>query len=98
MNTITSKELRYSLNEVVQSALRGEETQVTYRSKPVFKIVPIKSGKNALRPGSGEAMRQFGELVKSAQNIRAMSEADNLKSWKQLAAEHYGAKYGVDPR
>jgi len=96
MNTITSKELRQSLNEVVQGALRGEETQVTYRSKPAFKIVPIESGENIVRPGSGEAMRQFVELVRGARGINAMGKTDNAKPWKQLAAEHYGAKYGAD--
>jgi len=95
MNTITSKELRFSLNEVVQGALRGEETQVTYRSKPAFRIVPIKAG-NIPRAGSGEAMRQFVELVRNAQNITPTSEVDNAKSWKRLTAEHYATKYGID--
>lgn len=39
--TISTKELRATLPKVVQSVKRGEQFTVLYRSRPVFRIVPI---------------------------------------------------------
>jgi len=41
--TIGAKELRDQLEQVVRRVRRGERITVLYRSRPVFKIVPMGS-------------------------------------------------------
>jgi antitoxin (DNA-binding transcriptional repressor) of toxin-antitoxin stability system len=41
MQTITSKNLRLNLKEVIDTVLNGEEYVLTFQSKPVGKIVPL---------------------------------------------------------
>ena len=40
--TISAKELRASLPETVERVRRGERLTVLYRSRPAFRIVPVK--------------------------------------------------------
>ncbi len=39
----TAKDLRFFSKELIESALRGEQVIITYRGKPVVKLVPIKN-------------------------------------------------------
>lgn len=58
MRTITAKELRDNLSQVVERVRRGEVIRVTYRSGTAFTIQPEKK-KQEVMPGSPEAMRLF---------------------------------------
>ncbi len=40
--TINAKELRSSLREVVRRVRQGESFTVLYRSRPAFRVVPLK--------------------------------------------------------
>lgn len=42
----TAKDLRFFSKELIETALRGEEVVITYRGKPVVKLVPVKKGKS----------------------------------------------------
>ncbi|MCP4679538.1 MAG: type II toxin-antitoxin system prevent-host-death family antitoxin [Deltaproteobacteria bacterium] len=40
---INSKELRNTLQEIVEGARRGRRYTVLYRSRPAFRIVPVRA-------------------------------------------------------
>ncbi|WP_456443290.1 type II toxin-antitoxin system Phd/YefM family antitoxin [Caldithrix abyssi] len=42
----TAKDLRFFSKELIETSLRGEEVVITYRGKPVVKLVPIRKGKS----------------------------------------------------
>ncbi len=58
MKTVTARELRENLDEIVQRVRGGETIRVTYRSKPAFILQPEKLSESIVR-GSEEAMKQF---------------------------------------
>ena len=45
----TAKELRFHTKELLESVSRGEEVIITYRGKPLAKLVPIKKSKKDLQ-------------------------------------------------
>lgn len=44
MNT-TAKNLRFKTKELLDSVTRGEEITITFRGKPLAKLIPIKKNK-----------------------------------------------------
>ncbi len=45
----TAKELRFHTKELLESVTRGEEVIITYRGKPLAKLVPIEKSKKNLQ-------------------------------------------------
>ncbi len=45
----TAKELRFHTKELLESVSRGEEVIITYRGKPLAKLVPIEKSKKDLQ-------------------------------------------------
>lgn len=86
MNTITAKELRDNLDQIVKRVRRGEPIRVTYRSKAAFTLQPeMPSG--LLLPGSAEAMKKFFEGTRKLRNSKKQSVFDPNKSTKELYHE-----------
>jgi prevent-host-death family protein len=87
MKTITAKELRDDLQNVVRRAQAGERIRVTYRSQPAFTLVPAKQPKRQPEPGSPEAMQQFLKRVESRRKHTGKPVFDPNKSIKELYHE-----------
>ncbi len=86
MTTITAKELRDNLENIVVRAQRGEVIRVTYRSKPAF-LLQRQSGGGELLPGSQEAMKKFVASTSNFQRSKTKSTLSAEKSAKQLYHE-----------
>lgn len=86
MNTITAKELRDNLDQIVKRVRRGEPIRVTYRSKTAFTLQPEKPS-SSLLPGSAEAMKKFFEESSKLRNSKKQSVFDPSKSTKELYNE-----------
>jgi len=43
----TAKDLRFYSKELIDNVLRGEEITITYRGKPIAKLVPLEKTKAA---------------------------------------------------
>ncbi len=84
MKTITAKNLRDNLDEIVKRANRGESIRVTYRSKPAFMIQPDNDEDVSARPGSQAAMRCFIQQVHEINKVPRKSGLDAGKSIKEL--------------
>lgn len=87
MKTITAKNLRDNLDEIVKRANRGESIRVTYRSKPAFMIQPDNTENAAVLPGSQAAMRCFVQQVREINKVPCRSELDASKPIKELYHE-----------
>jgi len=46
----TAKDLRFHAKKLLDSTSRGEEVTITYRGKPVAKLVPMVKMKTAKKP------------------------------------------------
>jgi prevent-host-death family protein len=86
MNTITAKELRDNLDQIVKRVRRGEPIRVTYRSKAAFTLQPEKPS-GSLLPGSAEAMKKFLEEARKLRYSKKHSVFDSNKSAKELYHE-----------
>lgn len=86
MKTITAKELRDNLDQIVKRTELGESIEVTYRSKAAFTIVPCRVDP-APEPGSPAAMRQFFKKIDALHEQGAFKDADPTKSTKELYHE-----------
>ncbi len=51
--TVSTKELRTRTREIMEAMKRGEEVTITYRGRPVAKIVPVR-GKKEQVPGEAD--------------------------------------------
>ena len=81
MKTVTARELRENLDEIVQRVRGGETIRVTYRSKPAFILQPEKLSESIVR-GSEEAMKQFlSETIKlsKSKNRSIFDQNENVK-------------------
>jgi len=45
----TAKDLRFHAREILDAVSRGEEVIITYRGKPLAKIIPVNSDKDEER-------------------------------------------------
>lgn len=80
MNTITAKELRDNMDEIVKRVRRGETIHVTYRSKPAFTLQPEIAEIGQPEPGSPEAMEAFLRMTEVANKMPRESQLDPSKS------------------
>lgn len=86
MKTITAKDLRDNLDQIVKRARAGESIRVTHRSKVAFTIQP-EIPADTLVPGSPAAMKEFVRLVREMNKIPRQSQLDPNKSIKELYHE-----------
>jgi prevent-host-death family protein len=87
MKTITAKNLRDHLDEIVERVRHGETIRVTYRSRPAFRIEPDTSPGAAPEPGSPEAMQNFVQMMQAVNRSPRASSLDPHKPIKQLHHE-----------
>jgi prevent-host-death family protein len=83
MKTISAKELREHLDQIVLRVRSGEVIRVTYRSKPAFILQP-ENLSSSIELGSQEAMKQFiNETIKLSQS-KKKSSFDPNENVKEL--------------
>ena len=58
MNTITTKQLRDNMSQVIHDLGLGKSIQLSYRHKVIGVLQPVDAPSQALRRGSPEAIRQ----------------------------------------
>ena len=87
MKTITAKNLRDNLDEIVKRVRYGESIRVTYRSKSAFMIQPDNTENMSARPGSQAAMRDYIQQVCEINKLPRHSRLDASKSIKELYRE-----------
>jgi len=91
MNTITAKELRDNLQDVIKRVSAGEHIQVTYRNQPKIRLEPTNASK-----GETTRARFAGlELLKKAQKNASIPERYRTGDLKQLYREDMAKKYGI---
>jgi prevent-host-death family protein len=69
--TINTKELRASLQIIVESVKRGEHFTVLYRSRPAFRIVPIDDQDRVSCPLSNDPLYRAGAVGKATDDLTA---------------------------
>jgi prevent-host-death family protein len=83
MKTISARELRENLDQIVGRVRSGEVIRVTYRSKPAFILQPEFLSASIVQ-GSQEAMKQFlNESIKLS-NSKSQSLFDPNENVKTL--------------
>jgi prevent-host-death family protein len=92
MQTITAKELRDNMNNVVRRVRAGERIHVTYRSQPAFTLKSdqqrVKKEEPAKpKPGSPEAIQRFIKRVEQRRKHTGKPVFDPGKSIKELYHE-----------
>jgi len=92
MSTITTKQLRQNMAQVVRDLQKGKAVNLTYRHKVVGVLQPITMNRPALRRGSPAAILQALEALKNLdvpEHIR-----NDPRSLKEQIAELRNKKYG----
>lgn len=92
MKTITAKQLRDDLEEIVDSVRCGQSYSVSYRSRPAFKIVPDKDT-TIDTPGSPEAMKNVMKIVARNKHRKLVAIPPN-ELLKSEYHKHLDEKYG----
>ncbi|MEI7690090.1 MAG: type II toxin-antitoxin system prevent-host-death family antitoxin [bacterium] len=87
MKTITAKNLRDNLDEIVKRVSHGESIRVTYRSKAAFLIQPDSTEDISTRPGSQVAMQNFINQVREINKLPRSSVLNVNKPVKELYHE-----------
>jgi antitoxin (DNA-binding transcriptional repressor) of toxin-antitoxin stability system len=59
MTTITTKQLRDDMAQIVRDLQNGKSVQLSYRHKIIGVLQPVSESAKALRRGSSGAIRQF---------------------------------------
>ncbi len=93
MKTITAKQLRDNLDEVVKRVRSGEPLRVTYRSKAAFILQPDQPA-GTIEPGSVQAMKLFVLQVRELDSKPRPSVLDPHKPIKEL----YHQLLDADPK
>lgn len=84
MKTITAKNLRDNLSEIVKRIDNGESIRVTYRSKSAFMIQPDNTENTSVKPGSRAAMQSYTQQARALNKIPRQSELKSSTSIKEL--------------
>ncbi len=74
MNSISVKELRMKMPEIVNKLKKGESFVIIYRSKPLATLSPLKT-----------FTRPFGELIEGKKYDFPDNMGDFLKNWDKYA-------------
>lgn len=59
MSTITTKQLRENMSQVVRDLQNGKPVQISYRRKIIGTLQPVQSTSKSLRRGSAKAIQNF---------------------------------------
>lgn len=81
MNTITTKQLRENMSQVIRNLVSGEPVQLSYRHRIIGIMQPVRSANKSLRRGSPEAILstlKSIDLGPAASKIR-----DSQKTFKE---------------
>ena len=89
MKTITAKELRDNLEKIGRQVNLGQHIGVTYRSRPIFTLVPP----DVATKKSGKKMRGLDILLASP---RVDSGLDPNMSIKELYHKHLDEKHNAE--
>jgi antitoxin (DNA-binding transcriptional repressor) of toxin-antitoxin stability system len=76
--TITAKQLRTSLPEVVRRIAQGETFTVVYRSRPAFQMVPVDASVGAGPPALDEEPLYGAPAVGESTDGRTSHEHDDV--------------------
>ena len=75
--TISAKDLRTTLPEVVRRVSKGQRFLVLYRSRPAFRIVPVSARDVERLPLEEDPLYRAGSLVRSDDGLTA-EDADSV--------------------
>lgn len=67
--TINTKELRASLQKIVEDVKRGKQFTVLYRSRPAFRIVPLDDADRVTYPLEKDPLYHAGAVGKSSDGL-----------------------------
>ena len=91
MSTITTKQLRENMSQVINDLRLGNSIQLSYRHKVIGVLQPVDASSQALRRGSPEAIRQ------GLQSLQSMIVPDPVRndprSVKEQISELRSGKY-----
>lgn len=85
MQTVTSKNLRLNLGEILQAVAAGNEYEITFQKKVVGKIVPInsnnKSGKELVEFLNSEKFANYSINNPIPKNLKEYSNFKDFHKW-----------------
>jgi antitoxin (DNA-binding transcriptional repressor) of toxin-antitoxin stability system len=91
MSTITTKQLRDNMSQVIHDLSLGNSIQLSYRHKVIGVLQPINAPSQALQRGSPEAIRQG---LRSLQDIVVPDSVQHdPRSIKEQISELRSRKY-----
>jgi prevent-host-death family protein len=76
--TISAKELRASLPDVVEKVRRGARFTVLYRGRPAFQVVPIEQAPREVGDLQGDPLYHAKPLCCSSDGLRAANHDSTL--------------------
>jgi prevent-host-death family protein len=76
--SISAKQLRASLSEVVRRAREGVRFTVIYRGQPAFQIVPVSESEDALPPLEEDPLYEAESVGRSTEAARDADHDDEL--------------------
>lgn len=91
MSTITTKQLRDNMSQVIRDLEKGKSVQLSYRHKIIGTLQPIDAPAQALKRGSS------GAIQKGLESLKTAFTADHIsldsRSIKEQVAEMRSGKY-----
>lgn len=91
MNTITTKQLRENMSQVIRDLRQGKSVQLSYRHSTIGVLQPIQQVNQTLRRGSPEAIRQGLQGLRDVFVPESIST--DTRSIKEQIAELRDGKY-----
>lgn len=85
MATITTKQLRNDMAQVVRDLQNGKSIQLSYRHKVIGVLQPVGESPKALRRGSSNAVQQFLDVATFGSIPKRLQTSS--KSFKQEISE-----------
>ena len=91
MSTITTKQLRENMSQVVRDLRQGKSVQLSYRHSIIGTLQPAQVADKIMRRGSPEAIRL---ALNNLQSITVPQRiGDDSRSIKEQIAEYRDKKY-----
>lgn len=91
MSTISTKQLRENMPQVIRDLRKGKSVQLSYRHNVIGVLVPIEVADKTPRRGSPEAIRRALDNLQSVAVLGRVS--NNSRSIKEQIAEIRDKKY-----
>jgi antitoxin (DNA-binding transcriptional repressor) of toxin-antitoxin stability system len=91
MSTITTKQLRENMSQVIHDLRQGRSIQLSYRHSVIGVLQPIQVAKQTLRRGSPESIRQGLDSLRNLSVPSIVSK--DTRSIKEQIAELRTGKY-----